>query len=60
MKAPFRPSWQFLYHYVWEQGFLDGFRGWMLCRLLASYERMIVLKERELKQRQTSRHGVPL
>jgi hypothetical protein len=32
--------------------------GW-LCRLLASYERMIVLKERELKQRQTSRHGAP-
>jgi glycosyltransferase involved in cell wall biosynthesis len=59
MKAPFRPSLRFLNHYVWQQGFLDGYRGLMLCRLLASYERMIVLKERELKQRQTSRPGPP-
>jgi len=59
MKVPFRPGLRFLYHYVWEQGFLDGYRGWMLCRLLASYERMIVVKERELKQRQTSRDGAP-
>jgi glycosyltransferase involved in cell wall biosynthesis len=48
--TPFRPSLRFLYHYVWRQGFRDGYRGWMLCRLLASYERMIVLKERELKK----------
>jgi glycosyltransferase involved in cell wall biosynthesis len=51
MKAPFRPSLRFFYHYVWKQGFLDGYRGWMLCRLLARYERMIVLKERELKKK---------
>jgi glycosyltransferase involved in cell wall biosynthesis len=49
MKAPFRPSLRFLYHYVWRQGFRDGYRGWMLCRLLAAYERMILSKERELK-----------
>jgi glycosyltransferase involved in cell wall biosynthesis len=47
MKAPFRPSLRFLYHYVCRQGFRDGYRGWMLCRLLAAYERMIVSKERE-------------
>jgi hypothetical protein len=47
MKAPFRPSMRFLYHYVWEHGFRDGYRGLALCRLLASYERMIVSKERE-------------
>jgi glycosyltransferase involved in cell wall biosynthesis len=51
MKAPFRPSLRFLYHYVWRQGFRDGYRGWMLCRLLARYERMIVLKQRDLKKR---------
>ena len=48
--APFRPSLRFLYHYVWRQGFRDGYRGWLLCRLLARYERMIVLKQRELKK----------
>ena len=50
-RAPFRPGLRFLYHYVWRQGFRDGYRGWLLCRLLASYERMIVSKQRELKKR---------
>ncbi len=49
--APFRPGLRFVYHYVWRQGFRDGYRGWLLCRLLAGYERMIVLKERELRKR---------
>jgi hypothetical protein len=48
--APFRPSLRFIYHYLWRQGFRDGYRGWLLCRLLARYERMIVLKEREMKK----------
>jgi glycosyltransferase involved in cell wall biosynthesis len=48
-KFPFRPSLRFVYHYVWKQGFRDGYRGWVLCRLLAWYERMIVWKEREIK-----------
>jgi hypothetical protein len=47
MRAPFRPCLRFLYHYVWKEGFRDGYRGWLLCRLLAGYERMIVQKERE-------------
>jgi glycosyltransferase involved in cell wall biosynthesis len=51
MCAPFRPSLRFLYHYVWKQGFRDGYRGWMLCRLLACYEQMIVSKERELREK---------
>ena len=50
--APFRPSLRFVYHYVWRQGFRDRYRGWMLCKLLARYERMIVRKEREIKQRE--------
>ena len=28
----------FLCHYIWKQGFRDGYRGWVLCRLLAWYE----------------------
>jgi hypothetical protein len=50
IKAPFRPSLGFFYHYLWKRGFHDGYRGWVLCRLLAWYERMIVLKECELKK----------
>ena len=50
LKAPFRPSLRFLYHYLWKQGFRDGYRGWVLCRLLAWYERMILWKEREAKR----------
>ncbi|PYL06364.1 MAG: glycosyltransferase [Verrucomicrobia bacterium] len=49
MSTPFRPSLRFLYHYIWKQGFRDGYRGWVLCRLLAWYERLIVLKQREMK-----------
>jgi glycosyltransferase involved in cell wall biosynthesis len=51
VKIPFRPSLRFAYHYIWKQGFRDGYRGWVLCRLLASYERMIVSKEGEFKKR---------
>jgi len=47
-RAPFRPALRFLYHYIWRQGFRDGYRGWVLCRLLAGYECLIVQKEREL------------
>jgi glycosyltransferase involved in cell wall biosynthesis len=50
IRAPFRPSLRFLYHYVWKQGFRDGYRGWVFCRLLAWYERTILLKEREMKK----------
>jgi len=49
-KAPCRPSLRFFYHYLWKQGFRDGYRGWVLCRLLAWYERVIVWKERETQR----------
>lgn len=49
-RTPFRPGLRFLYHYVWRQGFRDGYRGWVLCRLLARYERMIVSKERDFEK----------
>ena len=50
-RTPFRPGLRFLYHYIWKAGFRDGYRGWVLCRLLARYERMIVSKERAFKKR---------
>src|SRR5436190_10544330 len=34
-----------------SRGFRDGYRGWVLCQLLALYERMIVPKKRELQKR---------
>jgi glycosyltransferase involved in cell wall biosynthesis len=50
-RAPFRPLLRFLYHYVWRQGFRDGYRGWILCRLLARYEFLCLAKEWELRRR---------
>jgi glycosyltransferase involved in cell wall biosynthesis len=49
-RAPFRPALRFLYHYVWKRGFLDGYRGWILCRLLARYEFLCVAKEWERRK----------
>ena len=51
MSLPCRPALRFLFHYIWKQGFRDGYRGWVLCRLLAWYEWLIVLKEREIRAR---------
>jgi len=44
---PFRPTMRFFYHFVIKQGFRDGYRGWILCRLLAWYEFLCTVKERE-------------
>ena len=43
---------RFLFHYIWKQGFRDGYRGLVFCRLLAWYEWMIRLKESEKKRTQ--------
>ncbi len=48
---PCRPSIRFLYMYVLRLGFLDGRAGWTYCRLLAMYEAMIVLKQKEMVRR---------
>ena len=53
MRAPCRPMLRFLYHYLWHQGFRDGYRGWQFCRLLSWYEGLIVLKEREMLARKS-------
>ena len=50
MSLPCRPTLRFFYHYICKQGFRDGYRGWVLCRLLAWYERMIIFKEHEMSR----------
>lgn len=52
LRLPFRPTLRFLYMYVIRAGFLDGWRGFTYCRLLATYEHMIVLKTVELERRE--------
>lgn len=47
---PFRPSIRFFYHYVWRAGFLDGYRGFVFCRLMAWYEFLNAAKARELQR----------
>lgn len=40
---------RFFYHFVWQRGFLDGTRGYILCHLLAEYEFQIWAKTFERK-----------
>jgi glycosyltransferase involved in cell wall biosynthesis len=47
---PFRPTLRFLYHYVWRAGFLDGYRGYVFCRLMAFYEFLSAAKAAELRR----------
>lgn len=45
---PGRPLLRFLYHYVWRQGFRDGYRGYVFCRLMGWYEFLNAAKAREI------------
>jgi glycosyltransferase involved in cell wall biosynthesis len=47
---PFRPTLRFLYSYVWKLGCLDGWPGFVFCRLLAMYEFLSVAKFYEMRQ----------
>ncbi len=44
---PCRGALRFIYSYVIKQGFRDGRRGWILCRLLGWYEALISAKVAE-------------
>ena len=54
-RMPCRPLLRFLYSYVFRLGFLDGYRGFIFCRLLATYEFLCVAKYRELVWKRSSR-----
>jgi glycosyltransferase involved in cell wall biosynthesis len=56
-RLPGRPFLRFIYMYVVRRGFLDGWAGYIYCRLLASYEFMIVMKVAEIRRR---RQGLPI
>lgn len=56
LRLPFRPLLRFLYHYVVRQGFRDGYRGYVFCRLMAMYEFWNVAKANE-KRRLARRPG---
>ena len=48
---PFRPTLRFLYSYVLRGGVLDGYPGYVLSRLMATYELLSVLKVGEARRR---------
>jgi len=50
-RLPFRPALRFCYSYFLKQGFRDGHEGYVLCRLLATYEMLSVFKAREARAR---------
>ena len=50
-RLPCRTTIRFIYMYLFRGGILDGKAGFIYCRLLAWYEWLIVLKEREIRAR---------
>ena len=53
---PFRPTLRFLYVYIWQKGFLDGWPGYVFARLHGQYEFLSVVKAQEyLKRKRESR-----
>lgn len=58
-RLPFRPTLRFLYHYVWRAGFLDGYRGFVFCRLMAWYEFLCASKAEELRRSARARGTQP-
>ena len=54
-RLPFRPTLRFLYSFLVQGGALDGYPGYSLCRLLATYELLSMLKARELREERSRR-----
>jgi glycosyltransferase involved in cell wall biosynthesis len=50
-RLPFRPTLRFLYSYFFKHGFLDGYEGYVFCRLLATYEMLSAFKAHELRSK---------
>lgn len=49
-RLPFRPMLRFFYHYIVRRGFLDGYRGYVFCRLMGIYEFLNVTKAAESRR----------
>ncbi|MHC5054652.1 MAG: glycosyltransferase family 2 protein [Planctomycetota bacterium] len=54
-RLPARPLLRFAYMYLFRLGLLDGWPGFRYCRLMASYERMIVDNIRLLRAEEAER-----
>ena len=54
-RLPFRGTIRFLYHYVWRAGFLDGYRGFIFCRLMGWYEFLNAAKAAEMRRQDRRR-----
>jgi glycosyltransferase involved in cell wall biosynthesis len=52
-KLPFRPTLRFLYVYIGQLGFLDGWHGYVFARLHGQYEFLTVTKAKELAKSDT-------
>lgn len=52
-RLPFRPLLRFLYIFIWQRGFLDGWEGYYFARLHAVYEFLSVAKTYELTRTKT-------
>ena len=50
-KLPFRPTLRFLYVYIWQKGFLDGWPGYVFARLHGQYEFLSLVKAKEHSRR---------
>ncbi|MBX3385219.1 MAG: glycosyltransferase family 2 protein [Phycisphaeraceae bacterium] len=49
---PFRPTLRFLFSYLIQRGFMDGYPGFVMCRLLAWYEFVSLAKHYEMEIQQ--------
>ncbi len=47
---PFRPTLRFLYSYILKRGFLDGYSGYVMSRLMGWYEFISIAKYHEMKK----------
>jgi glycosyltransferase involved in cell wall biosynthesis len=56
-RLPFRPTLRFLYSYLLKFGVLDGYEGYVFCRLLATYEMLSAFKARELRSKSDRRRA---
>lgn len=54
-KLPLRPTLRFIYSYVFQKGWMDGYAGLVMCRLLAWYEFVSIAKAKEMTQQEKER-----
>ncbi len=47
-KLPFRPTLRFIYSYIFQKGWMDGYPGLVMCRLLSWYEFVSIAKHKEM------------